>query len=165
MTPAARLLAPYRRPTAPPGRPPPGAAQAGWRFHDAPPGVVACALTLSEAELPRRPPDGRPPPRWLVGVADRLGGRLAGFVTEHGPGLLRVDGLVVRRARRHDLLRVVSAGWRDPDDGSPGDPGALGTAIGEVYDSGESPDVTWKGPGRALAGRISRGELVGLWWP
>jgi hypothetical protein len=102
---------------------------------------------------------GRPPPGWLVRLAHELDGRLTGLVDDDGD--LRVDGVTVTRARRHDLVQAVAAAWPDADDGSAA---ALDSAVGEVYATRGSPRPTWKGPGRALAGRISRGEVVGLWW-
>lgn len=161
MTPAAALLVPYRHPHGGSGIPRTEPVPAGWRFRDAPPDVVAHALALGDAAPGPPGPDGRPPPDWLVRTADRLDGRLSGFVPERDAALLRVDGITVRRARRHDLVRCVADAWPDGEEGSPG---ALRSALGEVHPGWEAVEATWKGPGRALTGRISRGEVVGLWW-
>ncbi|MGF1645386.1 MAG: hypothetical protein ACFCVF_00450 [Kineosporiaceae bacterium] len=162
MTPVAHLLVPYRQRTAHSDTYGTPGAGMGWRFRDAPPDVVAEALSLSDPDLIQQPPNDRPPPAWLVRTAHQLDGRLMGVAPEQDGGRLRVDGITVRRPRRHDLVRAVSADWPDQDDGSSG---ALESAVGEVYPSWGSLSLTWKGPGHALAGRISRGEVVGLWWP
>jgi hypothetical protein len=163
MTSLAELLAPYRLPTSrsdASGRGLPGSA--GWRFRHAPPRVTAHALDLAEEPGAGSGTAGRPPPAWLVRTARDLEGRLAGFAAPEGDGgHVRVDGITVPRARRHDLVRAVAAAWPAGDDGAPG---ALALAVAEVYRDWGSAGVTWKGPGTALTGRVSRGAVVGLWW-
>lgn len=136
---------------------------AGFRFHDAPPDVVRRALTVVDPFMTMGRPNGQPPADWLVAIAERLGGLLAGQVgdDEDLPERLRVDAVCVPVERSAELARAVDADWPDPDLGEL----ALDLALAEGWERWDAEQPVWTGGGRELlAGVPAAVRAVGLWW-
>jgi hypothetical protein len=150
-----RLLGPWQTP----GLDQPG----GFRFHDAPPDSVRRALAVVDPSVTASRPGGQPPAGWLVDLAERLDGLLAGQVGDDVglPERLRVDALCVPAARAADLARAVEQDWPDPDLGE----AALDLALAEGWERWDAEQPVWTGGGRELLDGVPQGVLVaGLWW-
>lgn len=135
----------------------------GFRFHDAPPDVVRRALTVVDPFISVGRPNGQPPAEWLVAIAERLGGLLAGQVgdDEDLPARLRVDAVCVPAERAAELALAVDADWPDPDLGEV----ALDLALAEGWERWDAEQPVWTGGGRdLLAGVPVDVRVVGLWW-
>lgn len=159
MPPAERQLRELLSPWRTPGLDHP----AGFRFHDAPPDVVRRALATVDPFLAASRPNGQPPADWLVAIAERLGGLLAGQVgdDEDLPERLRVDAVCVPAERAAELARAVDADWPDPDLGEV----ALDLALAEGWERWDAEQPVWTGGGRELLGKVPPAvRVVGLWW-
>lgn len=136
---------------------------AGFRFHDAPPEAVRRALAVVDPFITVGRPNGQPPAGWLVDVAERLDGLLAGQVgdDEDLPERLRVDAVGVPAERAAELARAVDADWPEADLGEV----ALDLALAEGWASWDAERPVWTGGGRELLAGAPPGVLVvGLWW-
>lgn len=128
-----------------------------WRFHDAPPALVRDVLAGCDPLFSDYQPNGQPPPRWLVQIADRLGGLLAGSPSM--PGGIRVDAICVPGPRGPELAQAVRDDWPEVLlDALP-----LDLALAEAWTSWDAERSIWEGPGRALLEPRSE-PVVGLWW-
>lgn len=135
----------------------------GFRFHDAPPDVVRRALAAVDPSVAGSRPNGQPPAGWLVDIAERLGGLLAGQVgdDEDLPERLRVDAVCIPAERAAELARAVDADWPcvEPDEV------ALDLALAEGWDRWDAERPVWTGGGRELLAGVPLGvAAVGLWW-
>lgn len=160
MTPDERRLRRLLGPWMTPGLDQPG----GFRFHDAPPDAVRRALAAVDPSITASRPNGQPPAAWLVHVAERLGGLLAGQVGDEAdlPERLRVDAVGVPAEHAAELARAVDADWPDPGSGEV----ALDLALAEGWERWDSERPAWIGGGRdLLAGAppgLRRRAVVGL---
>jgi hypothetical protein len=134
----------------------------GFRFHDAPPDVVRRALAAVDPVFRSSRPNGQPPADWLVDVAERLGGLLAGQVgdDEGLPERLRIDALCVPGERGADLARAVDRDWPDVVHGDV----ALDLSLAEAWERWDAVEPVWTGSGRELLDGLPRAAVVGLWW-
>lgn len=108
-------------------------------------------------------PNGQPPAGWLVDLAERLDGLLAGQVAddEELPQQLRVDALCVPSEQAEALALAVDADWPDADLGEP----ALDLALAEGWGSWDAETPVWTANGRdVLTGVPPDAHVVGLWW-
>lgn len=136
---------------------------AGFRFHDAPPDAVRRALAVVDPFMTVGRPNGQPPAGWLVHVAERLGGLLAGQVgdDEDLPERLRVDAVCVPAEQAAELAQAVDADWPEPDMGEV----ALDLALAEGWEHWDAEQPVWTGGGRELLDGVPPGvAVVGLWW-
>lgn len=136
---------------------------AGFRFHDAPPEAVRRALSVVDPSIAASRSNGQPPADWLVAIAERLGGLLAGQVgdDEDLPERLRVDAVCVPAEHAAELARAVEQDWPDPDLGEV----ALDLALAEGWERWDAEQPVWTGEGRELlAGVPAAVRVVGLWW-
>lgn len=159
MPPAERQLRKLLDPWKTPGLEHP----TGFRFHDAPPDAVRRALAAVDPFMTVGRPNDQPPAGWLVDMAERLGGLLAGQVgdDEDLPQQLRVDALCVSAEHAAELARAVEADWADCDLGEV----ALDLALAEGWERWDAEKPVWTGGGRELmAGLPPAVRVVGLWW-
>jgi hypothetical protein len=134
---------------------------AGFRFHDAPPATVREAFAVVGADVARSRPNGQPPAAWLVDLAERLGGLLAGQLgTEPLPERLRVDAVCVPADRASELVRAIDRDWPEPVLGAP----ALDLALAEAWERWDADEPVWVGSGRELLEKPPQAAVVGLWW-
>ncbi len=136
--------------------------ESGFRFHDAPPAVVRDALSRVDPSWRDSRPNGQPPGGWLVDLAERLGGLLAGQVGDNDwlPERLRVDAVCVPGERSAELARAVDEQWPQPFMEAL----ALDLALAEAWDHWDAETPVWSGPGRDLLTGEPRAAVVGLWW-
>lgn len=136
---------------------------AGFRFHDAPPDAVRRALAVVDPFLTGARPNGQPPAGWLVDVAERLGGLLAGQVSDDEglPEQLRIDAVCVPAEQAVVLARAVEQDWPDTVLGEV----ALDLALAEGWERWDADQALWTGGGRELLeGTPPACRVVGLWW-
>ena len=133
-----------------------------FRFHDAPPAVVDRALELVNPACRLARANGQPHARWLVDVAEKLGGRLAGLaaVGDELDDRIRVDAVCVPGEHGADLARAIARDWPDPEFGEQ----VLDLAVAEGWTSWQSVEPCWTGSGRELIDAAPRAAVVGLWW-
>ncbi len=134
----------------------------GFRFHDAPPAVVQRALEQVELEWSTARFNGQPPATWLVKVAERLGGRLAGQVgdDEGLPTRLRVDAICVPGGCAGELAQAVHVDWPQ----TVLDSSALDLALAEAWEGWDAEQPVWTGIGRQLLEAPQDAAVIGLWW-
>lgn len=136
---------------------------AGFRFHDAPPDAVRRALAAVDPTTAASRPNGQPPADWLVALAERLGGRLAGHVAddEDLSERLRVDAVCVPAEHAAELARAVDQDWPVPHVGDV----ALDLGLAEGWERWDADEPVWTGGGRELLNGVPHGvAIVGLWW-
>lgn len=148
-----RLLAPHAFTDLP-------TVEGTGRFIDTPPAVVREALTLVDERWADIRPNGQPPARWLVELAERREGLLGGTWSTQPWSGLRVDAIQVPRTVAADLARAVVDAWAPYDDW----PAAIDLADAEGWPSWDAVRSEWQGPGRALMGELPELEVFGLWW-
>jgi len=134
----------------------------GFRFHDAKPDVVRRALASVDPSCGACRPNGQPPGDWLVDVAERLDGTLAGQVGDDGdlPERLRVDAVCVAGGRAAELARAIARDW--PQDALGGT--ALDLAVAEGWPGWDAEQPAWVGSGHDVLLDGQRAAVVGLWW-
>jgi hypothetical protein len=120
-------------------------------------------LAVVDPSVTASRPNGQPPAGWLVDIAERLSGLLAGQVAddEDLPERLRVDALCVPAERAAELARAVEQDWPDADLGEV----ALDLALAEGWERWDAEQPVWTGTGRDLLDGVPPGVAVaGLWW-
>jgi hypothetical protein len=133
----------------------------GFRFHDAPPATVRTALRVVGPQVAQSRPNGQPPAAWLVDIAERLEGLLAGLVgTDPPPERLRVDAVCVPAHRAAELARAVAHDWPEPVLHAP----ALEHALAEAWERWDATEAVWSGSGSDLLEKPPPAPVVGLWW-
>jgi hypothetical protein len=133
-----------------------------FRFHDAPPAVIDQALDLLSPNCRLGRPNGQPPAGWLIDVAEKLGGTLAGLaaVGDELGDRIRVDAVCVPGEHGADLARAVARDWPEPEFGEQ----VLDLALAEGWTSWQSAEPCWTGSGSELISPEPRAAVVGLWW-
>lgn len=134
----------------------------GFRFHDAGPEVVRRALASVDPSCGASRPNGQPPGNWLVEVAERLDGTLAGQVGDDAdlPERLRVDAVCVAGDRAADLARAIARDWPQDDVGGT----ALDLAVAEGWPRWDANEPAWNRSGHDVLLDGRRAAVVGLWW-
>lgn len=166
MTRLAEILDPYRLPPATARGPRPLRSGSAY-VRGVPPRTGAEALSLVHPRHAAARPGGRPPSAWLVSCALALDGRLTGTyapveaLDAGWVGAVGFDGVTVARDRALALVEAVDDAWPATDRA----PGALDTAVADVYPSWQTLRTVWQGPAGELRVHLPHGEAVAVWWP